>query len=157
MRCRQIAWALSLSALASLAFTAAAWSAPVQITTASKAPFGTYLTDSSGRTVYLFTADMQGMSMCSDACTKPWPPVLTVGAPTAGNGVQASALGTIADGNAQQVIYDGHPLYYFIGDTSSGSTAGEGIHYFGGSWYVVSPAGKGIQPDGKVLAGSGMQ
>ncbi len=113
--------------------------------------------DSSGRTVYMFTGDMQGMSMCSGPCTKPWPAVLTTGAPTAGSRVQASALGTITNGSAQQVTYDGHPLYCFIRDKSAGSTAGEGINHFGGSWYVVSPAGKGIQPDGKVVAGSGMQ
>jgi predicted lipoprotein with Yx(FWY)xxD motif len=152
MRYRRIAGAVSLSALISLAFGAAAWSASVQLTTASKAPFGTYLTDSAGRTVYMFTADMKGMSMCSGACTKPWPPVLTTGTPAAGPGVEASALGTIANGSAQQVTYDGHPLYYFIRDKSAGSTAGEGITHFGGSWYVLSPAGNGIQPDGKALA-----
>jgi Secreted repeat of unknown function len=69
--------------------------------------------------------------------------------------VEASALGTIANGSAQQVTYDGHPLYYFIRDKSAGSTAGEGITHFGGSWYVLSPAGNGIQPDGKALASSG--
>jgi len=71
--------------------------------------------------------------------------------------VEASALGTIANGSAQQVTFHGHPLYYFIRDKSAGSTAGEGINHFGGSWYVVSPAGSGIQPDGKVLTGSSMQ
>jgi predicted lipoprotein with Yx(FWY)xxD motif len=150
MRYRQIASAFCLSAFVSLAFTADAWSAPpVQITTGSKSPVGTYLTNSSGRTVYMFTGDMEGMSMCSGACTKPWPPVLTTGAPTAGSGVHASALGTIANGKAQQVTYYGHPLYYFIRDKSAGLTAGEGITHFGGSWYVISPDGKGIQPDGK--------
>jgi predicted lipoprotein with Yx(FWY)xxD motif len=136
MRYRRIASALSLSALASLVFAVAARATPVQITTASKVPFGTYLTDSAGRTVYMFTADMHGMSMCSGPCTKPWPAVTTTGTPTAGSGVEASALGAIANGSAQQVTYHGHPLYYFIRD---------------------KPAGKGIQPDGKVLAGSGMQ
>jgi predicted lipoprotein with Yx(FWY)xxD motif len=155
MRYPRIANAASLSVIASFGFGAAAWSASVQINTAKKPPFGTYLTDSTGRTVYMFTADMNDMSMCSGACTKPWPAVVTMGAPTAGSGVQASALGTIANGNARQVTYYGHPLYYFIRDKSAGTTAGEGITHFGGSWYVVSPEGKGVQPDGKVLAGSG--
>ena len=154
MTFRQIASAAGLATFAALAFSAAAWSAPVEIATASKAPLGTYLTDSAGRTVYMFTADMAGMSMCSGACTKPWPPVLTEGAPKAGSGVQASALGTIANGSAKQVTFDGKPLYYFIRDKSAGSTAGEGITHFGGSWYVVSPSGNGILPDGKALAGS---
>jgi predicted lipoprotein with Yx(FWY)xxD motif len=154
---RRIASAVSLFGLAALAFSAAAWSASVRLTTASKAPFGTYLTDSAGRTVYMFTADMEGMSMCSGPCIKPWPPVLTTGAPSAGRGVESRMLGSISNGSAEQVTYYGHPLYYFSRDKSAGSIAGEGITHFGGSWYVLSPAGKGIQPDGKELAGSGSQ
>ncbi|HTU56305.1 MAG TPA: hypothetical protein VMF62_20240 [Acetobacteraceae bacterium] len=149
---RRIASAVGLATLVSLAFSVAAWSAPVGITTASKAPFGSYLTDSSGRTVYMFTADKSGASSCTGPCTKPWPPVLTTGAPTAGSGVQASALGTMKRGSDEQVTYDGRPLYYFIRDKSAGSTAGEGITHFGGSWYVLSPSGKGILPTGKEMA-----
>jgi len=155
MAYRRIASAASLSAVASVVFTAAAWSASVEITTVSKAPFGTYLTDSAGRTVYMFTADANGMSKCSGPCTTLWPTVLTEGPPTAGSGVQASALGTIKHGNGEQVTYDGRPLYYFVGDGAAGSTAGEGMTNFGGSWYVLSPAGKGILPTGKELAASG--
>jgi predicted lipoprotein with Yx(FWY)xxD motif len=152
---RRIASAAGLSAVASLVLSAAAWSASVEITTASKAPFGTHLTDSAGRTVYMFTADTNGSSMCSGPCTTLWPPVLTEGPPTAGSAVQAGALGTIKHGNAEQVTYDRRPLYYFVGDGSAGSTAGEGMTNFGGSWYVLSPAGKGILPTGKELAASG--
>jgi predicted lipoprotein with Yx(FWY)xxD motif len=155
MEHRRLMGAAGLAALASLAFSAAAWSAPVEITTHSKAPFGTYLTDSTGRTVYMFTADKKDTSECSGACTGPWPPVLTTGAPTAGKGVQASSLGTIKRGNAEQVTYDGVPLYYFVRDKAAGSTAGEGITHFGGSWYVIAPAGKGILPSGKELASAG--
>jgi predicted lipoprotein with Yx(FWY)xxD motif len=149
---RHIASAVGLATLASLAFSVAAWSAPVEITTASKTPFGSYLTDGSGRTVYMFTADKKDTSACSGPCATPWPPVLTTGAPTAGSGVQGSALGTMQRGSEQQVTYDGRPLYYFIRDKSSGSTAGEGINHFGGSWYVLSPSGKGILPTGKEMA-----
>jgi len=75
----------------------------------------------------------------------------------AGSGVQASALGAIANGNAEQGTHDGHLLHDFIRDTSGGSTADEGINHFGGSGHVISQAGKGIQPDSKVLASFGMQ
>ena len=148
-QCYRIASVAGLATLVSLAVTVVAWSASVEITVHDKAPFGTYLTDGSGRTVYMFTADTKNTSACSGACTTPWPPVLTTGAPTAGSGVQASALGTIKRGNEEQVTYDGMPLYYFARDKSAGSTAGEGINHFGGSWYVVSPSGKGIPPIGK--------
>jgi len=69
----------------------------------------------------------------------------------AGNGVEPGALSTMKRGNAEQVTYDGTPLYYFIRDKAANSTAGEGINHFGGSWYV-SPSGNGILPDGKELA-----
>jgi predicted lipoprotein with Yx(FWY)xxD motif len=150
-----VAGAAFAAALASLAVSVAAWAAPVAVTTSSKAPFGSYLTDSAGRTLYMFTADKGGTSACTGACTTPWPPVLTSGAPVAGSGVQAASLGTIKRGSEDQVTYDGKPLYYFIRDKSAGSTAGEGITHFGGSWYVLSPSGKGIQPDGKMLAAGG--
>jgi predicted lipoprotein with Yx(FWY)xxD motif len=65
---------------------------------------------------------------------------LSTGGPTAGQGVQASALGAIASDSAQQVTYDGMPLHHFVRDKAAGSTAGEGITHFGSSWYVVSPA-----------------
>ncbi|MGH7119899.1 MAG: COG4315 family predicted lipoprotein [Acetobacteraceae bacterium] len=152
LKCHRAASTAGLAVLASLAITVAAWSASVEITARSKAPFGNYLTDGNGRTVYMFTADTKDKSACIGACTTPWPPVLTSGAPTTGSGTQASALGTIKRGNEEQVTYDGMPLYYFIRDKAMGSTAGEGITHFGGSWYVVSPAGKGILPTGKELA-----
>jgi len=149
--CR-ITGAASLAVLASLAFGAAAWAAPVEITTHNKAPFGTYLTTSTGRTVYMFTGDKNDTNNCTGACAKPWPPVLTTGAPKAGSGVEASELGTVKNGTAEQVTYEGKRLYYFVRDKAAGSTAGEGVNHFGGSWYVLSPSGAGILPDGKDLA-----
>jgi predicted lipoprotein with Yx(FWY)xxD motif len=44
-----------------------------------------------------------------------------------------------------QVTYNGHPLYYYYGDTKSGDTKGEGLTAFGAGWYVVSPAGTKVE------------
>jgi predicted lipoprotein with Yx(FWY)xxD motif len=137
------------SAVGLLTLGGAAWAAPATISMAHKAPFGDYLTDGTGRTVYMFTADKKDMSACNGACAGAWPPVLSTGAPVAGKGVTASALGTIKRGAEEQVTYDGMPLYLFVRDTAAGSTAGEGINHFGGSWYLVAPDGKGILPSGK--------
>jgi predicted lipoprotein with Yx(FWY)xxD motif len=54
-------------------------------------------------------------------------------------------VGTIArtDGSPQ-VTYNGHPVYLFSGDQQPGDTNGEGVSAFGGSWYVLSPAGNQI-------------
>jgi predicted lipoprotein with Yx(FWY)xxD motif len=47
-----------------------------------------------------------------------------------------------------QVTYNGHPLYYFVGDRKSGDTRGEGLTAFGAGWYVLSPAGNKIEEPG---------
>jgi predicted lipoprotein with Yx(FWY)xxD motif len=108
-------------------------------------PDGTYLTDSSGRTLYLFMADTGGASNCNGSCAAAWPPLTSTAAPTAGSGVTASSLGTItrSDGT-KQVTYGGHPLYYFSQDSSAGQMTGQGSPAFGATWYIVSPAGSAI-------------
>jgi predicted lipoprotein with Yx(FWY)xxD motif len=106
---------------------------------------GTYLTDASGRSVYLWHADTGMASTCVGACATAWPPLTTTGSVQAGNGVQASAIATItrSDGSTQ-VTYNGHPLYEFAGDRQAGQTKGQGSKAFGAPWWLVSPAGKAI-------------
>ena len=105
---------------------------------------GNVLVDSQGRTLYLFTKDSGPMSSCSGACAVNWPPLHKGGKPTAGNGAQASLVSKTASGGKSQVTYNGHPLYYFKGDSSPGDTNGQGLNAFGGSWYVVSSDGTQI-------------
>ena len=96
---------------------------------------GSFLTNSAGRAVYLFMADSTGKSTCSGACAAAWPPVVATGQPTAAGGAQSSDLSTItrSDGT-KQVTYDGHPLYYFVGDTGPGTDKGQGVDGFGAQW-----------------------
>jgi predicted lipoprotein with Yx(FWY)xxD motif len=116
-------------------------SGAVSLKTAKGDP-GTFLVDSSGRSLYLFEADKGDKSTCNDACAAAWPPLTTTGAPTAGDGVQASLLGTSKrDDGTMEVTYNGHPLYYFAGDKSAGETKGQGVDGFGAEWYVVAPNG----------------
>lgn len=42
------------------------------------------------------------------------------------------------------VTYNGHPLYYFIGDKKAGDVSGQGVNGFGALWFVVSPSGTQI-------------
>ena len=106
---------------------------------------GSFLTNSAGRAVYLFVADSTGKSTCAGACAGAWPPVIAAGQPTAAGGAQASDLGTItrSDGT-KQVTYDGHPLYYFVGDTGPGTDKGQGVDGFGAKWWLVAPSGSSI-------------
>jgi predicted lipoprotein with Yx(FWY)xxD motif len=106
---------------------------------------GTYVTDGSGRTLYLFMADHGGRSTCSGACAAAWPPFTAKGAPTAAGGAKAGMLDTVPrDGGSEQVTYGGHPLYYFAGDNAAGDTNGQGVDGFGAKWWVVSPAGAAV-------------
>lgn len=105
---------------------------------------GTFLTD-SGHTVYLWAADGMNKSNCSGACAGAWPPVMASGKVTAGHGVKPSNLGTIArSGGGKQVTYNGHPLYFFAGDSGPGQTNGQGSNSFGAKWWLVAPSGTKI-------------
>ena len=111
----------------------------------SAAPF---LTNSSGRAVYLWAADSMNKSMCSGACAQAWPPVTSMGQVTAAHGAKAADLGTItrSDGT-KQVTYKGHPLYFFARDDDSGDTYGQGSTSFGAGWYVLKPNGSKLDDD----------
>lgn len=106
---------------------------------------GRYLVGASGRALYLWVADGNGKSVCAGACAKFWPPLTTKSAPVAATGVTGSQLGTITrSGGAKQVTYDGHPLYYFLEDTTKGSLKGQGSDNFGAKWWLVAPSGTAI-------------
>jgi predicted lipoprotein with Yx(FWY)xxD motif len=106
---------------------------------------GSFLTNSSGRALYLWAADSMNKSACSGACAGAWPPVTTPGKVTAAGGAKTADLGTItrSDGS-KQVTYDGQPLYYFAGDSGPGQTNGQGSDSFGAKWWLVAPAGTKI-------------
>jgi predicted lipoprotein with Yx(FWY)xxD motif len=110
-----------------------------------KTSLGRILVDSKGITLYDFPPDKGTTSVCYGACAALWPPLLTQGKPVAGPGVRASLLGTTKrkDGKLE-VTYNGHPLYYWVGDHKPGQTTGQGLKQFGGPWWVLTPGGKEI-------------
>ena len=95
--------------------------------------------------MYLWAKDTGDMSSCNGACASAWPPVTTTGTATAAGSAKASDIGTItrSDGT-KQVTYDGHPLYYFSGDSGSGTASGQGSDAFGAKWWLVAPTGSDI-------------
>jgi predicted lipoprotein with Yx(FWY)xxD motif len=138
------AGASSPSAAASSPAAAAGASGGTVITTA-KSSAGTVLTTGSGRAVYLWVKDTGDMSNCDGACAGAWPPVTTTATATASGGAMASDIGTItrSDGT-KQVTYDGHPLYYFSGDSGPGTASGQGSDGFGAKWWLVAPTGSDV-------------
>jgi predicted lipoprotein with Yx(FWY)xxD motif len=108
---------------------------------------GSILVNSAGRTLYLFTADKKNTDRCAkvSGCLGAWPALTVSGKPTAGPGVKASMLGTIAiSGGKKQVTYNGHPLYLYVGDSSSAQTSYIGASGFGGTWYGVNASGAAV-------------
>jgi predicted lipoprotein with Yx(FWY)xxD motif len=117
---------------------------------------GSILVNSTGRTLYLFKADVGTKSACAGACATAWPPLLATGKPTAGAGLTASKLGTITrTGGSHQVTYNGHPLYLFIKDTKPGQTTGEGSTAFGAAWLALTPAGNQASAPASSSGGGG--
>lgn len=139
--------------------SAAASSAPASLTLkTATTSLGTVLVDAKGQTLYWFSGDTKGTSACTGACAGVWPPA--VGAPAAAPGVSLPGkLATISrPGGAAQATYNGHPLYTFSGDTSSGQTKGNGIHSFGGTWHaatVSGPSGASPAPSSTASSGGG--
>jgi predicted lipoprotein with Yx(FWY)xxD motif len=127
-RGRVVAAALALGAVSALAFAPSAGAAPssgtaTEISSAKSSKFGTILV--SEETVYTLKPSK---TACTAACQKVWIPVLlpegTTSA-TAGTGVDASKLGTVAAGTAMQVTYGGKALYWFAKDTAPGQVKGK--------------------------------
>ena len=117
---------------------------------AAKVPgVGTVLTNGDGMTLYLFEADTGTTSTCTGSCAQSWPPVTTSGNATATMGASSSMLGTTTrDDGTTQVTYNGHPLYTYAGDTSSGTASGQGINAYGALWYVLNTSGDAVKGSG---------
>lgn len=105
---------------------------------------GEILVGPDGRTLYMFDPDAQGESTCYDECATSWPPLtLDDGEPTAGDGVDATLLGTTerTDGTTQ-VTYDGWPLYYWAQDAAPGDATGQAVNEV---WWVLDASGEPIR------------
>jgi predicted lipoprotein with Yx(FWY)xxD motif len=111
------------------------------VTSWNSPKYGQILVDSRGRVLYLFTPDdATGTPTCnsSNGCSAQWPPFdPTNGAPRAQGAVQQSLLGT----NSGQITYNGHPLYFYAGDSGADQTNGQ---CSGNIWYVIGPDGNAV-------------
>jgi predicted lipoprotein with Yx(FWY)xxD motif len=142
---RRLLLAATLAVVLVAPAAAAAATATVKV---HKSRYGRILVDGQGRTLYLFTRDRGGKSRCYGACAQAWPPFLAGAdaAPQAAAGADAAKLGTAARrGGTTQVSYAGHPLYYYVNDRKPGQILCQDVAEFGGTWLVVTPAGRAVR------------
>lgn len=139
--------------------------APAAVTTAAAAPphrasaaavletvrtrLGVVLADRRGRTVYVFTADRPGHSVCTAGCLQLWPFVAAPATIPSGAAGITARLGILDRADAgRQLTVNGSPIYTFTGDTGPGSTAGQGQRLDAGVWWALTPAGARITAGG---------
>jgi predicted lipoprotein with Yx(FWY)xxD motif len=114
--------------------------------------FGQILADRDGYALYLFTRDQDEApaggaekSRCYGHCAKAWPVLEKRGKLRAGAGLEDDLLGTTKRRNGgTQVTYNGHPLYYYVGDRKPEQVLCQDVQEFGGRWYVVTADGEPV-------------
>lgn len=114
----------------------------VMINVADNPTFGKILVDGNGMTLYIFTKDGPNTSNCAGGCLAAWPPFLATGTVKAGDGVNASLIGSAKMPDGSMIVtYNQMPLYYWKGDVKAGDATGQGVQNV---WYVISPDGKSV-------------
>ena len=93
------------------------------------------LTNVQGLTLYYLTKDTTSSATCSGSCAKAWPPLLLPSGSPASDTSLSGTLGVLDGANGRQVVYNGHPLYAYSGDSKPGDATGNG---FGGVWFVAT-------------------
>jgi predicted lipoprotein with Yx(FWY)xxD motif len=110
---------------------------------------GDLITDGRGYVLFMFPREENSLALCMriSECMTDWPPVTTVGRPTAGPGVDVNLLGTMPyRGRLQAVTYAGWPLHtYRFARSARSSVLDIGVIQFGGPWWALGPAGQFLQ------------
>lgn len=104
---------------------------------------GKVVADSDGKVLYLYVPDgTSTVSKVSAGVLTAWPPVLADGTPTVGPGLTAKPSTGKQPNDEEWVMYNGHLLYGFTGDTAAGDVNGNAL---GDVWYAVTAAGEPVQ------------
>lgn len=111
--------------------------------TVQETSLGEVLVNLEGLTLYAFTEDGAGESSCGSGCIDFWPPLTVEAEPLAGEGIDASLLGTfVREDGSLQVTYADHPLYTYAEDAAPGDVNGQGVN---GTWFAVDAGGSLLQ------------
>jgi predicted lipoprotein with Yx(FWY)xxD motif len=130
--------AVAALVLFGLALTGANSTAPAATGTALKTTTiggTTVLTNAKGFTLYSFAPDTPTASKCYGSCAAYWPPV--TGTIAAGQGLPGKVATIRRTDGTEQLTYNGHPLYTYIGDSAPGQATGNNLNLNGGLWNEV--------------------
>lgn len=106
-------------------------SASFTVQTANNATLGkTILVNAQGMTLYTFGQDSAGVSNCAGQCATNWPPLTTIGTPTASASVTGTLATIVRSDGTTQVTYNGSPLYGWVRDTNPGDATGDNVNGF---------------------------
>ena len=95
----------------------------------------TVLTNAKGFTLYSFAPDTPTASKCYGSCAAYWPPV--TGTTAAGQGLPGKVATIKRTDGTEQLTYNGHPLYTYIGDAAPGQARGNNLTLNGGLWREI--------------------
>ncbi|HEY7417923.1 MAG TPA: hypothetical protein VH593_22265 [Ktedonobacteraceae bacterium] len=96
----------------------------------------TILADARGFALYFYLPDTPTKTACTGGCALAWPPLLAHNS----SAVKSTAalpgkLAVQQTANGNQVEYNQHFLYTYLGDHAPGQVTGNGVS----SWYVATP------------------
>ena len=98
------------------------------------------LVNAQGMTLYVFAPDRPNKSVCYGQCAAFWPPALVpkgTKVPATMPGITGKFGVAMRTGGAQQLTFDGAPLYRFVKDKKPGDMTGQGLYAAGGYWWAV--------------------
>jgi predicted lipoprotein with Yx(FWY)xxD motif len=88
-------------------------------------------------TVYVYTLDKPGESVCYDICAMNWPPLLVTHTPALAASLPGRLASTTRKDGTKQCTYNGQPLYLYIEDPPNTEQAnGQNVDQ---QWFVAKP------------------
>jgi len=88
-------------------------------------------------TVYVYTLDKPGESVCYDICAMNWPPLLVTHTPALAAAFPGRFASTTRKEGTKQLTYNGQPLYLYIEDPPNTDQAnGQNVDQ---QWFVAKP------------------
>jgi predicted lipoprotein with Yx(FWY)xxD motif len=133
---RGLALAIVLGSCASTAIPAQPRTTDPVLGVAARDTLGNVIT-ADQMTVYVYTLDKPGESVCYDICAMNWPPLLVTHTPALAASFPGRFASTTRKDGTKQCTYNGQPLYLYIEDPPNTDQAnGQNVDQ---QWFVAKP------------------